>query len=611
MIIRKKGEQGSSAFALIASIVALGMAGMAVQQTFLSTKRSVDDSRITQSREVVQGGAMNSLAVFKSLLSTRKDASGRYIPSVYAENYFATDWSLKSNSQLPASDFTLDTAAGGTFKNFSDLNMNSEMVSAIMKNQKPGNAGKTTFKLRVLRPVFAKDLPFYAEAVRVNVQGEIHENNKVQKVDFDANIPLAKPVPEKPKLEFRPVSGGIWAEVKEGADLSSGEMEFRVLASGVAFKAELLLDGAVAAKLAGGDGKGVSLANNYASVDAQIGEAVRFDLSKETSSGGETTDPGEDQWQEAQCTTLGGGGGGAGNVLSRNRTLQAKVYGVDTKVDPIETTPVTVIASIPSDWGSAKGSTKAVGLAAYKNSCTTECPYVNDDETGVSLSNAVQKDRSKDYSGLYTFNEALKWKINTKKLCLSFAHIPKSNNSFTFFDSRVMVYNVKSCSRKFLFERKACGCVTEDTMITLGDGKSTKRIDQLEPTDTVWNPLLRKAFPIRKVTQGPEKVPMIELKLGGKTIKATGNHPFISKKGNVAAFRLHAGDQILLGDDEWVKIDDVTAIAAGETPPVVWNLEVEAPDYDLDAHRIVANGIATGDLVIQRLLETKALANAD
>ncbi|RZA26378.1 MAG: hypothetical protein EOP10_03830 [Proteobacteria bacterium] len=608
MIIRKKGEQGSSAFALMASVVALGMAGMAVQQTFLNTKRTVDDSRSAQNREVVQGGAMNSLSVFKSLLSTRKDANGRYIPSIYAANYFTTDWTLKANTQLPASDFTLDTPAGGTFRNFSDQNMNNEVIAAIMKDQKPGSAAKTSFKLRVIRPVFSTQMPFYAEAVRVNVQGEIVTNNKLQKVNFDANIPLARPVPEKPKLQFRS-AGGAWAEVKEGADLSSGQIEFRVLASGVALKAEFLLDGAVAKKL-GGDGKD-SDANNYASIDAQIGESFKLDLAGATSPGGDSTDPGEEQWQEAQCTTLGGGGGGAGNVLSRNRTLQARIYGVDTDAPPIQTEAVNVIASIPTDWGTSKGSATAVGLSAYKKSCTTECPYVNDDTTGASIRAAVEIDRSKDYSGRFTFDEAVKWKINTKKLCLNFAHIPKSNNSFTFFDARVMVYNVKTCSRKFLFERKACGCVTEDTLITLGDGKSTKRIDQLEPTDTVWNPLLKKAYPIRKVTQGPEKVPMIELKLGQKTIKATGNHPFISKKGNVAAFRLHAGDEILLGDDEWVKIDDVTAIAAGETPPVVWNLEVEAPDYDLDAHRIVANGIATGDLVIQRLLETEALADAN
>ncbi len=183
-----------------------------------------------------------------------------------------------------------------------------------------------------------------------------------------------------------------------------------------------------------------------------------------------------------------------------------------------------------------------------------------------------------------------------------------SNTTFSFYDARVMLLDVKTCSRKFLFQRLACGCVTADTLITLGDGRTTKRIDQLEPNDLVWNPLIKKAFPIRKVTQGPEKVPMIEIMLGRQKIKATGNHPFISKKGAVAAYRLEVGDSLLMGDDKWLKIDSIQALSAGETPPIVWNLEIEAPDHDLDAHQVVANGIATGDLVIQKKLQSSQSA---
>ncbi len=108
------------------------------------------------------------------------------------------------------------------------------------------------------------------------------------------------------------------------------------------------------------------------------------------------------------------------------------------------------------------------------------------------------------------------------------------------------------------------------------------------------------------MTRGPEPFPLIEIKIADRAIKATGKHPFITRQGIRPAYELKVGDEILLDDDRFVAISELNPIpkAAGEAGPVVWNIEIEAPDEDLDSHNLVANGITTGDLMIQTKLQS-------
>ncbi|RYZ79747.1 MAG: hypothetical protein EOP04_27190, partial [Proteobacteria bacterium] len=146
-----KGEQGSTAFTVTACLVTIGLALASVQKMHSLTKQSIDDNRISQSRETVQGGAMNSLALLKSLLSTRKQTDGRYVPALYATNYFATEWTLTTHPdfKIPP-DFVLHPPLGGTFSVASSKSLEFPSVAEIMEGKKLPSPSKTAFKVRIV-----------------------------------------------------------------------------------------------------------------------------------------------------------------------------------------------------------------------------------------------------------------------------------------------------------------------------------------------------------------------------------------------------------------------------------------------------------------------------
>ncbi|RYZ87254.1 MAG: hypothetical protein EOP04_12115 [Proteobacteria bacterium] len=164
---------------------------------------------------------------------------------------------------------------------------------------------------------------------------------------------------------------------------------------------------------------------------------------------------------------------------------------------------------------------------------------------------------------------------------------------------------MKTCKRKLLFKRGVCGCFADDTQITLGDGITQKAISSLTYEDTVWNPLLKRAFGIRRITRGPEKVPMIKITADGKSVSVTGKHPFPTKEGNKTAFSLSVGDSIRSASGDWVEVEqiDIEVKKDSAKDPVVWNVELDAPNEDEDAHHVLANGVVTGDYFIQVKLE--------
>ncbi len=58
-----------------------------------------------------------------------------------------------------------------------------------------------------------------------------------------------------------------------------------------------------------------------------------------------------------------------------------------------------------------------------------------------------------------------------------------------------------------------------------------------------------------------------------------------------------------MNDGKFAAVTEIRQIPVPSTPPVVWNLELEGADDDLNNHYVVANGIVTGDLLIQMRLK--------
>ncbi|RZA18202.1 MAG: hypothetical protein EOP10_21445 [Proteobacteria bacterium] len=164
-------------------------------------------------------------------------------------------------------------------------------------------------------------------------------------------------------------------------------------------------------------------------------------------------------------------------------------------------------------------------------------------------------------------------------------------------------YRAPDCNRKFLMDRTSCGCFQEDTQITLGDGQSTRAIHELTESDRVWNPILKKAQRIKRMTRGPEALPMLTIQTASGSVTVTGGHPFPLPDGSIVqAHDLKAGDQVLV-NEAWETILTVE-IKQSAQQPVVWNLELTGDDRQ-DSHFILANGIVTGDLKIQEDIGVK------
>lgn len=155
--------------------------------------------------------------------------------------------------------------------------------------------------------------------------------------------------------------------------------------------------------------------------------------------------------------------------------------------------------------------------------------------------------------------------------------------------------------------RTSDGCFDENTFIRLADGSDRKIID-LTPQDLVLNPKTGLAMKIRNMSIGPEKNEMIEVETAdGKLVKVTLTHPFKTQSGWKKAENLAVGDEIEgLNGSETQKIKKAKRYMPTTVPNVV-NLFLDAPEGSLDDHYVLANGVPTGDLHVQQLLEKGAL----
>lgn len=152
-------------------------------------------------------------------------------------------------------------------------------------------------------------------------------------------------------------------------------------------------------------------------------------------------------------------------------------------------------------------------------------------------------------------------------------------------------------AKALIAARGAGGCYVEGTMIKIPGGKEV-RIESLRPGDRVLRADGRPGI-IAEMVAGPEKLPVIYFKTeDGKSLGVTNGHPMVTQKGVIKAKDVLATDSLALENGKLVKITDITKKIYNKD---VYNLVV-AGNRDVD-HVIISNGIATGDLHLQRQLQ--------
>jgi hypothetical protein len=149
------------------------------------------------------------------------------------------------------------------------------------------------------------------------------------------------------------------------------------------------------------------------------------------------------------------------------------------------------------------------------------------------------------------------------------------------------------------------GCFAADTGILMED-QSIRTISELTQNDRIWNPILNRGMAIKKIVKGPESNGLFQIDLQGSSVKVTRNHPFMTPMGLIGARELKAGDKILSPSGTWDIVKSTKELPV-DPEAVVWNLEIATDEHDETHHMIVANGILSGDLYLQKRIGSRNL----
>lgn len=169
-------------------------------------------------------------------------------------------------------------------------------------------------------------------------------------------------------------------------------------------------------------------------------------------------------------------------------------------------------------------------------------------------------------------------------------------------DPRKCSYDFVTSDEAGFVCRNNDGCFDESTFIRMADG-SDRKITHLKKGEFVFNPVTQLPAKIVKLTIGPEMKHLLNVKVGQRMVKVTDTHPFMTRRGWVQAKDLRKGEEILNGKNSF---DAVQSVELGEFGRTVVNLALEGPANQPELHYVLADGVVTGDLVIQNMLQMKA-----
>ena len=155
--------------------------------------------------------------------------------------------------------------------------------------------------------------------------------------------------------------------------------------------------------------------------------------------------------------------------------------------------------------------------------------------------------------------------------------------------------------------RGADGCFDPEAKIQMADG-SKVAIKFIRKGDKVYNPATKTAMTVATMIKGPEHNPMFLVAHKYGSTLVTSKHPFLLKTGRVVmAKHLKAGDEVQDKNGNWQFLTTVErqAVKANQQ---VWNFTFETSSTKPADHMVVADGVAAGDLWLQKDLAKKSVA---
>lgn len=148
------------------------------------------------------------------------------------------------------------------------------------------------------------------------------------------------------------------------------------------------------------------------------------------------------------------------------------------------------------------------------------------------------------------------------------------------------------------------GCFALSTKIKMADG-SEKLAVNIEKGDRLFNPATKKHVTVSEVVYGPEeKLGLIMVGIGDRAVKVTTQHPFETANGLKSAADLTIDDKILTARGQYQKLTTLKVLAPVKNQKVI-NFVVSSNSKNPIDHMILADGVITGDLYLQRQLSRK------
>ncbi|MCX6128526.1 MAG: hypothetical protein NTX25_05600 [Proteobacteria bacterium] len=595
-------EQGSLQ---LAAIVGLGMAtflGIYLSNQNQSNLASLREAKSERISTDATDASYSALSRMKALISTKK-INDKYLPALYATNYYDLNWQMLHNQDIIGlNKVPLLSPNKVLLKSFKPEGQSKEKLSEIFEGHtSQAEVASDEISIAILRTNFSSNGRL-AESLDVMLVNQSKQGSVAKEFSMKARIAIDAPAPYDAKLQISEHDKNQWQSIQESKpgsksrmDISEGEYDLRLLASGVAFDGDIninTIDKATVGgfQLEGGKVKISHKANNYLAKDEEIGRISR--------------QFGANRPNPNVCVF---------DSKDGNYTIEVVLRGPDGQAS--SKTTYKIRARAPS--------INELSDEDFIKFCDKECPFAgpdDHDDAEKSITPYIVKGYFGDLTDFHMMASArYKFKVADKKLCFN---TEKAANSYkrdkgkwpTRWTGQLInyasqmeyfSYAAPDCSkREFLFKRNSCGCFAEHTMIRLGDGINEKRVEELNDHDQIWNPITGQSFKIRRMTNGPEKLPLLEISTAKNTLRVTGKHPFPMQDGRtVPAFELKDGESIRDEQGDWQAIRSIRLITSKDAAPTVWNLELDA-NSDWHKHYILANGLVTGDLFIQNALKS-------
>jgi hypothetical protein len=141
------------------------------------------------------------------------------------------------------------------------------------------------------------------------------------------------------------------------------------------------------------------------------------------------------------------------------------------------------------------------------------------------------------------------------------------------------------------------GCFPPGTEISMADG-SSKPVEKIASGEKVLNPVTKKAVRVGRVIQSAEAKPLIEVGYEMAKVRVTQTHPMMTKDGLKKAAALSLGEEVRGADGTFHKITVLKELPVVQGQQVV-NFELAPDEPGTDAHLVLADGLVTGDFVLQ------------